>query len=111
MINKHYSIQLHEQSKYHQRYKDYFVSKYKMNHSLAPKIIYRMTTNEHGSFPSDNYIDEFLINEKLLALVYFRRNEYNLCDVFVVDLDTYIPEDWYNMDKFFPIEISTEYTG
>ena len=43
----------------------YFENKYAMRHALAPKIIYRMTTNEHGSFPSDNYIDEYLINEKI----------------------------------------------
>ena len=56
MIEKTYTIQLEEQSEYHQKYKDYFINKYKMEHSLGPKIIYRMTTNERGSFPSDNYI-------------------------------------------------------
>ncbi len=110
MIEKTFSIQLDEQSNYHEKYRQYFESKYAMHHALAPKIIYRMTTNEHGSFPSDNYIDEFLINEKLLGFVYFRRNEYNLADVYMVDLDTKIPHDWYRMDKLFPIEIYTEYS-
>lgn len=108
MIEKTYTIQLEEQSEYHQKYKDYFMSKYAMQHSLAPKIIYRMTTNERGSFPSDNYIDEFLINEKLLGFVYFRRNEYNLCDVFMIDLEIEIPDKWYRMDKIFPIEVYSE---
>jgi len=109
MIEKTFSIQLDEQSNYHEKYRQYFINKYNMIHSLAPKIIYRMTTNEHGTFPSDNYIDEYLINEKLLGFVYFRRNEYNLCDVFMIDLDTNISNDWYRMDKLFPIEIYTEY--
>ena len=99
MIEKIYSIQLEEQSEYHLKVRDYFLNKYKMVHSLAPKIIYRNTTNEHGSFPSDNYIDEYLINEKLLGFAYFRRNEYNLCDVFMIDLNTEIPNKWYNNTK------------
>lgn len=109
MIEKNYTIQLEEQSDYHDKYKEYFIDKYKMRHSLGPKIIYRMTTNERGSFPSDNYIDEFLINEKLLGFVYFRRDEYNLCDVFMVDLEIEIPDKWYKMDKIYPIEIYTKY--
>ena len=109
MIEKTYTIQLHEQQEYHEKYKQYFESKYAMRHALAPKIIYRMTTNERGSFPSDNYIDEYLINEKLLGFVYFRRDEHNLEDVFMVDLETEIPNDWYRMDKWFPIEIYTDY--
>lgn len=109
MIEKTYTIQLEEQSDYHEKYKDYFINKYKMRHSLAPKIIYRMTTNERGSFPSDNYIDEYLINEKLLGFVYFRRNEYNLCDVFMIDLEIKIPDKWYKMDNTYGIEVYTEY--
>ena len=76
---------------------------------MCPKMLIRNTTNEAGVLPSDNYIYEFLINERLLGFVYFRRNEYNLCDVFMVDLDTEIPNKWYKMDKFYPIEIYTEY--
>ena len=68
MIEKTFSIQLDEQSNYHEKYRQYFIKKYDMIHSLAPKIIYRMTTNEHGTFPSDNYIDEYLINENLFIL-------------------------------------------
>ena len=56
-----------------------------------------MTTNERGLFPSDNYIDEYLINEKLLGFVYFRRDEYNLCDVFMVDLEIKIPDKYTNL--------------
>ena len=109
MIEKTYTIQLEEQSEYHQKYKDYFINKYKMEHSLAPKIIHRMATNERGSFPSDNYIDEYLINEKLLGFVYFRRDEYNLCDVFMVDLEIKIPDKWYKMENTYGIEVYTEY--
>ena len=109
MVEKTYTIQLEEQSDYHEKYKNYFIDKYKMRCSLAPKIIYRMITNESGSFPSDNYIDEYLINEKLLGFVYFRRDEHNLCDVYMVDLETKIPDKWYNMNKIYPIEIYTTY--
>lgn len=109
MIKKIYSIQLEEQSEYHLKIRDYFINKYGMVHSLAPKIIYRNTTNEHGSFSSDNYIDEYLINEKLLGFAYFRRNEYNLCDVFIIDLDISVPEDWYKENKVFEIEVYTDY--
>ena len=103
MIEKTYTIQLHEQSDYHEKYRNYFIDKYKMRHSLAPKIIYRMTTNERGSFPSDNYIDEYLINEKLLGFVYFRRDEHNLCDVFMIDLEIEIPDKWYKMENTYGI--------
>ena len=109
MIEKTYTIQLHEQSDYHEKYKEYFVDKYKMRHALAPKIIYRMTTNERGTFPSDNYIDEYLINEKLLGFVYFRRDEHNLCDVYMIDLEIEIPEEWYKIKNTYGIEIYTTY--
>lgn len=109
MIEQIKNIQLDEQSIYRKKYNEYFVNKYKMVHSLAPKIIYRNTTNEHGSFPSDNYIDEFLINEKLLGFVYFRKNEYNLCDVILIDLETQIPDEWYKMENTYGIEIYTIY--
>ena len=57
-----------------------------------------------------NYIDEFLINEKLLGFVYFRRNEYNLEDVFLIDLETEIPDKWYKMENTYGIEVYTTYT-
>ena len=107
MIQRHKSIQLEEQNAYHEKYRKYFIEKYDMMRSLGPKIIYRMTTNERGSFPSDNYIDEYLINEQLLGIVYFRRNEYNLCEVIMIDLETDIPNEWYN-DKIHEIEVNNE---
>ena len=107
MIQRHKSIQLVEQNEYHKKYRKYFIEKYDMTHSLGPKIIYRMTTNEHSSFPSDNYMDEYLINEHLLGIVYFRRNEYNLCEVIMIDLETDIPNEWYN-DKIHEIEVNNE---
>lgn len=110
MIHKvTYNIQLHEQKEYHEKYKEYFIDKYKMRHSLAPKIIYRNTTNVSGVFPSDNYFDEYLINEKLLGMVYFRRNECNLCDVYLIDFEVNIPSKWYKMENMYSIEVCNTY--
>ena len=106
-------ICLEEQQEYYQKYFDYFLKKYRMDQVMVPKILNRNiqdnitgsklqtynTTNEAGVFPSDNYLTEFLINERLLGFVYFRRNSFNNCEVVMVDLEIEIPEDWYKKSK------------
>lgn len=106
-------ICLEEQQEYYQKYFDYFLKKYRMDQVIDPKVLNRdmqdnitgsklqiyNTTNEAGVFPSDNYLTEFLINERLLGFVYFRRNSFNNCEVVMVDLEIEIPEDWYKKRK------------
>lgn len=95
MVYHEKSIQLEEIPEYVQKWERYFLEKYKMKDSIAPKILTRNTTNEHDTFPSDNYIYEYLINEKLLGFIYCRRNEFNNCEFIVTDLEREIPITCY----------------
>ena len=70
-----------------------------MKEVMDPKLLIRNTTNEAGVLPSDNYIYEFLICERLLGFVYFRRNSFNNCEVVMVDLNIRIPRKYYRRHK------------
>ena len=92
-------ICLEEIQDYYNKYLEYFTNKYRMRDVMGPKMIIRNTTNEAGVLPSDNYICEFLINERLLGFVYFRRNSFNNCEVVMVDLNIQIPKKYYKKLK------------
>lgn len=92
-------ICLEEIKDYYNKYLEYFTNKYRMRDVMGPKMLIRNTTNESGTLPSDNYIYEFLINERLLGFVYFRRNSFNNCEVIMVDLNIRIPKKYYKKSK------------
>lgn len=92
-------ICLEEIKDYYNKYLEYFTNKYRMRDVMGPKMLIRNTTNEAGVLPSDNYIYEFLINERLLGFVYFRRNSFNNCEVVMVDLNIRIPKKYYKKSK------------
>lgn len=92
-------ICIEEIQDYFNEYLEYFRNKYRMTEVMDPKMLIRNTTNEAGVFPSDNYIYEFLISERLLGFVYFRRNSFNNVEVIMVDLNIKIPSKYYRKSK------------
>ena len=92
-------ICIEEIQDYFNEYLEYFRNKYRMTEVMDPKMLIRNTTNEAGVFPSDNYIYEFLISERLLGFVYFRRNSFNNVEVSMVDLNIKIPSKYYRKSK------------
>lgn len=111
MIYHNTSIQLEDVGDYVNKWQDHFIEKYRMKSCMGPQILKRdaaedrvfgpsihvkNTTNEGGTYPSDNYIYEYFINDYFLGFIYCRRNSFNNCEFIVVDLEQKIPEKYYH---------------
>lgn len=95
MIKIFKSIQLEEVPDYVNEWEEYFIDKYNMRYCIDPKKIIRNTSNLSGTFPSDNYIYEYEVNDILIGMLYVRRTPWNLVEFIIIDLEKEIPMKSY----------------